>query len=208
MIFCTQESNRKQISYVQMFSIIIISNLQFELIYRLVWYVFTTQPFHQLIRSSVVSTDVESSRVSPNSDAQNMRTILNEVVGDWSPFGVFSSGGVGVSGSSRGTLFLAKVSFRGRATDPIELSAANEGNGPNEGNGGLTDEQTGAECGARAFSSDKLLKTLSRINCFSYSRSCPKKLKFGDIVALFDLTYLRKNSNKLLLTLYWVGLWL
>lgn len=52
---------------------------------------------------------------------------------------------------------------------------------------GRDGESTGADEHISADAS----KIFSRLSSFSYSRSCPKKLKFGDIVGRLDLTYLK-----------------
>ena len=33
-------------------------------------------------------------------------------------------------------------------------------------------------------------------NCFSYSRSCPRKLKLGEMVARLDFRYLHKKKTQ------------
>ena len=104
----------------------------------------------------------------------------NAVVGEWSPDN--SSGGDGENGSNLWADFDGKFNFNW-----WHLGVGNEQKGFCS-----NDDGTG---GADIDSSDWLPKILSLYNCFSYSNNWPKKLKFGEIVALFDLTYLKNKFD-------------
>ena len=50
------------------------------------------------------------------------------------------------------------------------------------------------ENGERTTNCTGYALTSSALNCLSYSSNCPRKLKLGEIVARFDLTYLKNNQ--------------